>query len=138
TTITVDAYDPDGVGDVTLSSSGPILIVSVKGGPGGEQVYVFDEPVVLDGATVTTPGDHGLSNVDVCCPAGDDTGDNGARCFQNSTTAYVGFEWWVPTDVGNEIQTDSVEFDLGFYAEQCRHNDGSGPDEGTNANRTAT
>jgi len=28
----------------------------------------------------------------------------------------------VPTDVGNEIQTDSVVFDIGFYAEQSRHN----------------
>jgi hypothetical protein len=32
----------------------------------------------------------------------------------------------VPTDVGNEIQTDSASFDLGFYTEQCRHNSGSG------------
>ncbi|QKY21075.1 hypothetical protein B4589_012080 [Halolamina sp. CBA1230] len=35
------------------------------------------------------------------------------------------FEWSVPTDVGNEIQTDSVAFDLEFYAEQARHNDGT-------------
>ena len=127
TTITVDAYDPDPAdddGDITLSSSGPVLIVSVKGGRNGEQVYVFDEPVILDGATFTTPGDYGISNVDICCPPV----ENDERCFQNSTTAYIGFEWWVPTDVGNEIQTDSVEFDLGFYTEQCRHNDDpSGP-----------
>ena len=38
------------------------------------------------------------------------------RCF--------GFEWELPTDVGNEVQTDSVEFAIGFAAEQCRHNDG--------------
>ena len=37
----------------------------------------------------------------------------------------VCFEWEVPTSVGNEIQTDSVEFDFDFYAEQARHNDGS-------------
>ena len=141
TTITVDAYDPEeDTGKITLSSSGPVLIVSVKGGPNGEQVYVFDEPVILDGATFTTPGNYGISNIDVCCPVGDDDGDNGDiplaengdRCFQNSTTAYIGFEWWVPTQVGNEIQTDSVEFDLGFYTEQCRHNDDPGQtmDEG--------
>ena len=46
--------------------------------------------------------------------------------FINSTTAFIGFEWWVPVDHGNEIQTDMVEFDLGFYAEQFRHNDGAG------------
>jgi hypothetical protein len=29
-------------------------------------------------------------------------------------------------DHANEIQSDSVRFDLGFYTEQCCHNDGSG------------
>jgi len=141
TTITVDDYPNDGTGDITLSSSGPVLIVSVKGGNSGEQVYVFTEPVILDGATFTTPGDHNISNIDVCCPTNgdDDNGElppleDGRQCFPNSTTAYVGFEWWLPIDHGNEVQTDSVSFDLGFYTEQCRHNDGSGmePEEQTN------
>ena len=47
-------------------------------------------------------------------------------CFPNSTTRFLGFAWWLPVDHANEIQTDSVTFDLGFYTEQCRHNDGSG------------
>jgi len=47
-------------------------------------------------------------------------------CFPNSTTRFLGFAWWLPVDHANEIQTDSVSFDLGFYTEQCRHNDGSG------------
>jgi len=37
----------------------------------------------------------------------------------------LGFAWEVPTSVENEIQTDSVEFDLAFVAYQERHNDGS-------------
>jgi len=37
----------------------------------------------------------------------------------------VCFEWEVPVEVGNEIQTDSVAFDFEFYAEQARHNDGT-------------
>jgi hypothetical protein len=49
-------------------------------------------------------------------------------CFPNSTTRYFAFAWWLPVDHANEIQTDSVTFDLGFYTEQCRHNDGSGMD----------
>jgi predicted ribosomally synthesized peptide with SipW-like signal peptide len=56
-------------------------------------------------------------------------GDDAAvarECFEPETSHYVGFAWWVPPEVGNEIQTDSVSFDLGFYTEQCRHNDGSG------------
>jgi predicted ribosomally synthesized peptide with SipW-like signal peptide len=48
------------------------------------------------------------------------------ECFNGSDTYYVGFAWWLPVDHGNEVQTDSVSFDLGFYAEQCRHNDGIG------------
>ncbi|MFB6109188.1 MAG: SipW-dependent-type signal peptide-containing protein [Haloplanus sp.] len=53
------------------------------------------------------------------------TGD-GRECFPAQTTVCVGFEWWVPVDHANEIQTDSVAFDLGFYVEQCAANDGSG------------
>ena len=51
----------------------------------------------------------------------------GDPCFQPGVTNYVGFAWWLPLDVGNEIQSDSVSFDLGFYAEQCRNNDVSNP-----------
>jgi predicted ribosomally synthesized peptide with SipW-like signal peptide len=50
-----------------------------------------------------------------CFPQ-DQPGDEQAR--------YVGFEWWIPTEVGNEIQTDRVRFDLRFAAVQCRNNDG--------------
>lgn len=32
-------------------------------------------------------------------------------------------EWELPTTVGNEIQTDSIEFTFSFVAEQARHND---------------
>jgi len=57
-----------------------------------------------------------------------DAGADAAReCFPAGVTHYIGFGWWVPEDVGNEIQGDSVSFDLGFYTEQCRNNDGSGP-----------
>jgi len=109
---------------VTLSSDGPIVIVSVKGGNQGEQVYVFEDPVVLDGATFSTPTGQDISNIDVCCLANGDAPpvENGDVCFQPSTTRFVGFEWCLPTTVGNEVQGDSVSFDLSFYTEQCRHN----------------
>ena len=38
----------------------------------------------------------------------------------------VALEWELPFEVGNEIQGDTVAFDLGFYTEQERHNDGAG------------
>ena len=61
--------------------------------------------------------------------AGDGFQLNDGNCYQPGMTRYIGFAWWLPTEVGNEVQSDSVEFDLGFYTEQCRHNDGSGPSE---------
>jgi Ca-activated chloride channel family protein len=56
-------------------------------------------------------------------------------CYPAMQTSCVGFAWWVPTDVGNQIQTDSVQFDVGFYAEQCRNND---PSTTTTTNTTTT
>ena len=47
-------------------------------------------------------------------------------CLPGQTTLDVGFAWELPFGVGNEIQGDTLGFDLGFYTEQCRHNDGSG------------
>jgi len=44
----------------------------------------------------------------------------------NGVMHCVALEWEVPTDVGNEIQGDVLGFDLTFYTEQARHNDGSG------------
>lgn len=45
-----------------------------------------------------------------------------AACVPASTTQYLGFEWWLPEDVGNEVQTQGLSFDLQLYTEQCRHN----------------
>ncbi|MFC7133589.1 MULTISPECIES: vWA domain-containing protein [Salinibaculum] len=53
--------------------------------------------------------------------------DSDARdCFLPGVTYCFGFSWWLPLNHGNEVQTDSVSFDIGFYTEQCRHNDGGG------------
>ena len=41
----------------------------------------------------------------------------------------VALEWELPFDVGNEVQGDTLGFDLGFYTEQERHNDGAGPEQ---------
>ena len=41
-------------------------------------------------------------------------------CFAPTPTIhYLGVSWELPVDHGNEIQTDSVTFDLGFDTEQC-------------------
>ncbi len=72
---------------------------------------------------------HGLSNFTFFrCDVTEESGnglpilENGGRCFQPSNTRFIGFEWCLPISVGNEVQGDSLSFDLSFYTEQCRHN----------------
>ena len=55
---------------------------------------------------------------------GAETAEN-RDCFVPATHCF-GFSWWLPLNHGNEVQSDSASFDIGFYTEQCRHNDGSG------------
>ncbi|WP_336036689.1 SipW-dependent-type signal peptide-containing protein [Halobacterium yunchengense] len=120
--------------------------VVVKGGNEGANVYSYDNAdgdddfSEDDGAVgamsdedteLQTPTGQDISHVDFCLAVSTDGGGgNGDEdcCFEPSTDHYLGFAWWLPTDVGNEVQTDSVRFDLGFHAEQCRHNDAGGPD----------
>jgi len=47
----------------------------------------------------------------------------GVQCYPGATTQCIGFEWELPAEVGNQVQSDSIAFDLGFDAEQCRHNE---------------
>ena len=79
-----------------------------------------DNGIPLDGNRQTAYDEVGA--------IGDETNpEYGEReCFPASDTQYIGFAWWLPVDHANEIQTDSVVFDIGFYTEQCRHNDGEG------------
>ncbi|MGQ4555645.1 SipW-dependent-type signal peptide-containing protein [Halobellus sp. GM3] len=82
-----------------------------------------------EGDGLQTPTGQDISHVGFCLAASTDGGgDNGNGvdcCFEPSTDHYIGLAWWLPRDVGNEVQGDSVAFDLGFYTEQCRHNDPS-------------
>jgi hypothetical protein len=71
-------------------------------------------------------GDRNTSYDEVDNGAPNSGADPNRECFTPQMSHYVGFAWYVPTLVGNQIQSDSVSFDLGFYTEQCRHNDGSG------------
>jgi predicted ribosomally synthesized peptide with SipW-like signal peptide len=122
----------EGDGDFVEAGAGHVI---VKGGDAGNVCTPDEGPASGAGDQVfhSPPKNDnipGISHLDFCIEEIGDNGDtppsNGEECLENSTTRYVGFEWWLPLDHGNEIQTDSVTFDLGFYTEQCRHNDGSG------------
>jgi predicted ribosomally synthesized peptide with SipW-like signal peptide len=56
-------------------------------------------------------------------PLDGDIETEGRSCFAGLQTHCVGLAWWIPTEVENQIQSDSVSFDIGFYAEQCRNNE---------------
>jgi predicted ribosomally synthesized peptide with SipW-like signal peptide len=101
-------YDDDG--DGVLDGDEQVLL--------GGNVDPLANPTLRQVLTTLSTG-NGI-------PLDGDTTAEGRDCFPNSTTYYVGFHWELPVDHANQIQSDTVTFDLGFYAEQCRHNDGSG------------
>jgi predicted ribosomally synthesized peptide with SipW-like signal peptide len=64
---------------------------------------------------------------DIDAEVGGGTGEQG--CFaggnpEEPSVHEVSVVWWLPINHGNQVQSDSATFDLGFYTEQCRHNDG--------------
>jgi len=49
--------------------------------------------------------------------------EEGVQPYPGQTTQCIGFEWELPFEVGNEVQSDSIGFDVGVEAEQSRNND---------------
>ncbi|WP_276258508.1 vWA domain-containing protein [Haloglomus litoreum] len=86
----------------------------------GEEVF-HTGTLASDLSTLSSGGGIPLDG-DLVTDFDEVAGTGNRECFQPSTTHYIGFGWWLPATVGNEIQSDSVTFDLGFYTEQCRHN----------------
>jgi predicted ribosomally synthesized peptide with SipW-like signal peptide len=80
--------------------------------------------------TSGTVGSSDFTLLDLANIADLEPTDAARDCFQADTSYLFGLAWGLDVDHANEIQTDSVAFDLGFYAEQCRHNDGAGDDTG--------
>jgi len=60
----------------------------------------------------------------------EDGGGTGRDCFAGMANYDASVVWWLPIDHGNQVQSDTATFDLGFYTEQCRRNDGSGMNDG--------
>ena len=58
----------------------------------------------------------------------DPADDPDRDAFEGNGLMYcLGLEWELPFEAGNEVQGDTLGFNLGFYTEQARNNDGSGP-----------
>lgn len=114
----------------------------------GDNVHETDETIIFRGSLrelalllcdgIALDGDRSTPFSSVNIVTGDAFEDsllaaNGLsddrECFDASTTHHLGLRWELPVDHANELQTDSVRFDLGFYTEQCRHNSGGSQDD---------
>lgn len=102
--------------------AGEMVILGMGDGVHTDHVTLAEAMDIIDrnGGMIPLDGDGNMAY-------GDGATSENRDCFEARTGHCIGMRWWVPTTVGNEIQGDSVSFDLGFYAEQCRHNDGAGP-----------
>lgn len=107
--------------------------IRVKGGP---DTATYEYECAMSGSEVVAPNNPSgnqaaISNLTFSYCKGETPDD--PVCVENSTTGYLGFEWCLPEGVGNSVQGKTIDFDLQFYTEQCRHN----PDP-TNPFQTAT
>jgi len=80
--------------------------------------------LVATGDGVPLDGDPSTDYDEVVGGAPAPGGDPTRKPFTNSVTRYLGVSFALPGHHANEIQGDSVAFDVGVYAEQARHNTG--------------
>ncbi|ESS03601.1 MAG: SipW-cognate class signal peptide [uncultured archaeon A07HR67] len=120
---------------IALGNADTGLLESVASSPGDafvapdpadlDTVYAEIAQIVLEGEQKILSGT--MSEVFAELADGEALDGNrqeeGRQPYPGATTQCIGFEWTLPAEVGNEIQTDSVSFDLAVYAEQSRHND---------------
>ncbi|MHA1482061.1 MAG: TasA family protein [Candidatus Heimdallarchaeaceae archaeon] len=101
-----------------LGSNFPVVIAPALP---GDNIYQPDCDVLLT---------EGPANGDplsgVTWTLADSTGNvfdiQGEGPLVGSNDYYLGVGWYIPSDVGNIIQTDSVSGDISFYVEQSRNN----------------
>jgi predicted ribosomally synthesized peptide with SipW-like signal peptide len=113
---------------ITMASTdnGTTLYYDTPTGADLDAIYAQISSVILTGEAVIAEGSlrDVLTELSAGIPLDANLDDENRVCFTNSVTRCLGFEWELPFEVGNEVQSDSVAFAVGFAAEQCRHNDG--------------
>ena len=100
-----------------------LRIATIAGGSNGGNGPA--EPFIFRG-TLSELESFLTANNGLGQPLDSDPNTETRDCYNPGMVHCFGFSWWLPADHGNEVQSDSVSFDIGFYTEQCRHNDGSG------------
>jgi hypothetical protein len=81
-----------------------------------DAAFTLGDTVIADGtlAEVSVTDETGPYRVLDATPSADDP-----TCLRPDEGPCVGLEWNVPRDVGDRVQTDSVEFAIEFSARGC-------------------
>ncbi|WP_276259691.1 SipW-dependent-type signal peptide-containing protein [Haloglomus litoreum] len=116
--------------DVDDPNNIPVVFGNLAARFGGEEIIIQDTLAnvlaeLADGNGIPLDGNRGTLYDELEEPANDP--DRDAYPASNGFMHCVALKWELPADVGNEVQGDTIGFDLGFYTEQERNNDGSGP-----------
>jgi len=132
---------------IALGSANTSLLQSLASSP--DDAFIAPDPADLDTvyaeiAQIVLGGEQKIAEGTMAevftqlsegVPLDGNRQEEGLQPYPGATTQCIGFEWTLPTDVGNGVQSDSVGFDFGFEVEQSRHNDT--PFNGTALNGTA-
>ena len=121
---------------IALGSADTSLLESVASSP--DDAFVAPDPADLDTvyaeiAQIVLAGEQKIFEGSMAelfdsfladgAPLDGNRQEEGVQPYPGATTQCIGFEWELPFDVGNEVQSDSVGFDFGFEVEQSRHNE---------------
>ncbi|WP_066415725.1 vWA domain-containing protein [Halorubrum aethiopicum] len=107
----------------------PTVFGNLAAQTGQEKIIMEDSlgnvlDALADGNGIPLDGNRATPYDELADPADDSNRD----AFRGDGVMHcVALSWELPFEVGNEVQGDTLGFDLGFYTEQERHNDGSGP-----------
>jgi uncharacterized protein YegL len=133
-----DGQGGDPVQEANASKANGVRIITIALGQGADE-ETLREVASSDEDALVAPNSTALEGVfedisgRICEPATESSLDNGilldadpsteeVEPFNSSETHYIGFKWELPREVGNEVQSDELRFDLNFLTEQARHN----------------
>ena len=123
--------DPTFFNDVNDPLNIPAVFGNLAAQTVAEKVIMQDSlgnvlAALSDGNGVPLDGNRATIYDELSDPADDPDRD----AFRGDGVMHcIALSWEVPFEAGNELQGDMLGFDLGFYTEQERHNDGVGPEQ---------
>jgi predicted ribosomally synthesized peptide with SipW-like signal peptide len=86
----------------------------------GDNIKQEDEKLIFEG-TAQELEEQSMSEEGVLLDGNPST--NKTEPFSGEETGYIGIKYEIPLETGNQIQGDSLKYDISFYTEQRRHNE---------------